>query len=242
MSRSTWRSPDVGVGEDRRDRQHDQHRVGRREADPEPDHEDDQQRVGRDRPAEVGDAHGHERALPGVADRETGRDGDDDGGDDRHRREHDVFQRAVRDARRAAPVARVREPGDDLADQVHDRALTFADRRVQGVAIRPMVDHDQVQGDREEHGHDRADVDRGRVPEVEPAQHQLPEAALPDDRGDHHEPDRGDRRDPQSGDDQRHRQGQVHPEQAAPPRVAHAIGGLGDVARHRIEARRRCSG
>src|SRR5215207_7937783 len=97
-------------------------------------------------------------------------------------------------------------------------------------------DDDQVQGDREQDGHDRADIHGGRVPEVEPAQHQLPEAALPDERGDHDEPDRGDRRDPQSGDDQRHGQREVHPEQAAPPRVAHAVGGFGDVALHRIKA------
>ena len=31
-------------------------------------------------------------------------------------------------------------------------------------------------------------------------------------------------------------QREVHPEQAAPPRVAHAVGGLGDVALHRIKA------
>src|SRR5215207_9026272 len=42
-------------------------------------------------------------------------------------------------------------------------------------------DDDQVQADREQHGHDRADVDGGRVPEVEPAQHQLSEPAFPDE-------------------------------------------------------------
>ena len=130
---------DVGVGEDRRDRQHDQRRERSREADPEPGHEDDQQGVGRDRPAEVGDAHRHERALPGVPDGEARRDGDEDGGDDRHRREHDVLHGPVGDARRAAPVGRVREPRDDVCRSGPRPGPHVCARRAHGVAIRPMV-------------------------------------------------------------------------------------------------------
>ena len=52
-----------------------------------------------------------------------------------------------------------------------------------------------------------------------------------------HEPDRRHARDPDPGDDQRQRQRQLHGTQPLAARVAHAVGGLLDVHRDRVEAR-----
>jgi len=110
---------DVGAGQDRGDGQHQEGRKRGCEAHTKEREEDQQQRVRRQRPADVGDAHREECAATGVADGETDRKGDCRTDGNRQGGEPDVFERAIRDPGHATPVGGIREPGEDLADQFH---------------------------------------------------------------------------------------------------------------------------
>ena len=143
------------------------------------------------------------------------------------------------------PVGRVGQPGDRLVDDVHQAGrpaarCAAATRPRREPALEP--DEQQVDDDRQQDRRDGAEVDLGREAAPVALEDEEAEAAeaIAQDRRDRDQADRRDlaRRTP--GDDQRDGERQLDRHRRCVAGVAHAVGGLEDVGRHGVEARRRC--
>ena len=235
---------DVGVGDDRRQREQRQRQQG---GEPGPavgpellhagevgGHEQGQQRERRDRPADVRDVDGEEAALAEVAQPERDRQPDHQRQQQRGDREQQLLLHQVQHAAVAGPVGPRREVVPGVAEDGH-AFPSLPLPRVQGVSSRcastmrtSRRTASTTQSTDAVNSSARKLVDHAVLDQVA-------QAAVGHQRPDGGERDGRDGRHPQPGHDHGGGQRQLDPDQQPGGAVAQAPGGLHDLVGHRPE-------